>query len=243
MVDEIMELLKFKKIALFLDFDGTLVEIAPSPQNIVISSNLKPLLQRLNSQFQGAMSIISGRELITLDQLFVGEEFDVAGCHGAEIRLGKQTLNLSRHQFPSLIRDQIELLVNPYEGTFVEHKKFSVAIHLRRSVLTMEQAAELIAPSLLSLKENFKCIRGKAVLEILSADVSKDRAISYFMKTAPYCGRIPVFIGDDETDEFGFREVNQSGGVSILVGIKKTAARFQISGVHNVHELLGKLAG
>lgn len=230
--------------ALFLDIDGTLLDIAPTPEGVIIPATLPPLLDSLTRRLSGALALISGRSLADIDRLFP-QRTDAAGIHGAEWRMSGKSAARTDDRGQDLVPDDlvtgIETQARLLPGVLVERKPRSVALHYRSApehataVHALAEAAVRRAPSPLRL------LRGKAVIELIPAGAGKGKAIEQFMQTPPYAGRTPVFVGDDVTDEDGFITINRMGGISIYVGGNPTAARCRFSSPAAVRQWLAML--
>lgn len=225
--------------ALFLDIDGTLLDLAPKPDDVVVPPTLSPLLDALTSRFGGALALVSGRSLEGIDRLFPGGR-DAAGSHGAEWRLEGETF-ASTEVWPDDLTCMIETEAKLLPGVLVEPKSRSIALHFRAAP---EHAAALRAVAEAAMRATalpLRLLEGKMVIELVPAGMTKGSAIQRFMVCPPYAGRRPVFIGDDATDESGFVAVNEMGGLSIHVGDDPaTAARFRF---HSPASLRHWLAG
>ena len=214
------------RIALFLDFDGTLVEIAPHPDAVHLEDETRETLAKLEKQLGGAVALITGREIQVVDRFMEPLRLPVAGVHGLRRRDAEGNLhglNLDTG-FVAKVTEKLEPFVGRHKGLFLEHKDVAVALHYRarpelgdRCVAMMDTAIRGVDGALIS--------RGKMVIEARSSAGGKRSALSSFMAEAPFAGRIPVFAGDDITDEEGFEYVNELGGTSIKVGGGPTKAR------------------
>lgn len=222
--------------ALFLDVDGTLVEIAAVPDAVQVDRRLVDLLDALQRKLAGAVALVSGRTIATLDRLFAPLRLPAAGNHGLERRDGSGAISRPRAVagMPA-IRDAFSVFVAQNPGTILEDKTLSMAIHFRNRP-ELEPAATSLAQRLVSgSAENLFLQKGKMLVEIRPGQGNKGTAIADFLAEAPFCGRLPVFIGDDVTDEKGFELVNRHGGHSIRVGNDvKTAARYHVPDVTGV---------
>ncbi len=216
--------------ALFLDIDGTLVDIAPTPDSVTVLPTLPTLLNDLRQTLGGALALISGRSMIEIDYLFPGR-LDAAGTHGVEWRHAGTMLpeDGNHHDAMSNLMPEIEDRVRKLPGLLIEKKSHSFALHYRQHPERESDAWSLAGSALQALGADFRLLFGKGVVEIVAANADKGMAIKRFMALPPYRGRIPVFVGDDVTDECGFQVVNQMGGVSIRVGDTSfSLARFKI---------------
>jgi trehalose 6-phosphate phosphatase len=205
--------------ALFLDVDGTLLDLADAPDLVHVDTRLLQLLESLVHATSGAVAIVSGRSIADLDQLFSPLVLPAAGLHGAERRDARGGLH-RRAADPRLRRVQRELArwSQSRPGTLVEDKGGAVALHYRLAPDQEAAARELIHGIAEELGGDYVVQAGKQVVEIKPAGVTKATAILQFMNEAPFAGRRPVFIGDDVTDEDGFVAVQHLDGVAIGVG-------------------------
>ena len=224
-------------IALFLDVDGTLLEIAATPEAVRVPAALRNTLHLAAKRENGALALISGRTIAELDRLFEPHVFPAAGQHGVEIRDSKgdvtQPIIDSRHLDSA--RDVLKEVVSHYKGLLLEDKGSALALHFRLAP-QHERAVMVVMVELADqLREKFVLRDGKCVLELTPRGYSKRGAIEAFMREPPFAGRTPVFIGDDVTDEDGFEAVNSLGGYSVRVGdLAATAAKFRFSSVSTV---------
>ncbi len=219
--------------ALFLDVDGTLLELADHPDAVVVPPELHDLLPRLQSELDGALALVSGRSLAALDQIFGGLAVDAAGAHGAEWRLaGKSDRLTSDAAAIAAMADDLRSRASNIPGTLIEEKGFSVAFHYRNTTLDEDAARALVTPVLPPGDSNYRLMAGKKVFEIVACHVGKGGAIRHFLSLPPYHGRLPVFAGDDVTDEDGFLAIDELGGHTIHVGEgTRTAARWRVPSV------------
>lgn len=209
--------------ALFLDFDGTLVELAAQPEAVQVPPDLLTNLRQLQARLNGALAIVSGRKLAELDHHLTPLRLPAATEHGAQRRIpGGELVQLASPGLDAVLR-QVHALARRHPGLRVEVKSAGVALHYRH-------APELAAACLQAMTEaasaapDLELLHGKYVLEIKPAGVSKGTAIAAFMAKPPFRGRLPLFAGDDVTDESGFAAVQQLGGYGIKVGGGDTQA-------------------
>jgi len=224
-------------VALFLDVDGTLLEIAATPEAVRVPAALRNTLHLAAKRESGALALISGRAINELDRLFAPHVFPAAGQHGVEIRdpNGKVTHPVIDASHLDEARAVLAELVTHYKGLQLEDKGSALALHFRQAP-QHERAVMVVMVGLADqLREKFVLRDGKCVVELTPRGYSKRGAIEAFMREAPFAGRTPVFIGDDVTDEDGFEAVNALGGYSVRVGdLAATAARFRFSSVSTV---------
>jgi trehalose 6-phosphate phosphatase len=214
--------------ALFLDFDGTLVDIADRPDSVVVPPTLVRTLQGLQACLGGALAIVSGRPIEQIDGHLHPLVLPVAGVHGAERRTA-QGLRVQA-DLPPLHRplEAAEALASRHAGLQVERKRGSIALHYRL-------APELESMCLAAMQEavdgspGLTLLKGKMVLEAKPSSVSKGHAIEAFLQEEPFTGRRPVFIGDDVTDEVGFAAVQRLGGLGVKIGPGASAAEARLA--------------
>jgi trehalose 6-phosphate phosphatase len=219
-----------KDYALFLDFDGTLVDIVERPDAVVVDPALPDILTRLQERLGGALAIISGRPVEFLDARFVPHVFDMAGLHGLEHRIAGRLSMCDPDEHPAL-RETVERLckiVADKEGVLIEDKGCSVAIHWRLAPHEKDFALATAHAAVEALGADYRVQHGKAVAEILPSAAGKGKVIERFLQEAPYKGRRPIFIGDDLTDEHGFKTVNAHDGLSVRIGAGDTIAQVRL---------------
>ena len=228
------------EIALFLDFDGVIAELAPTPDAVAVAPSMLSRLQSLQSALGGAVAIVSGRDIATLDSLLAPLSLAVAGDHGNVRRRGDgELLTLNHRAGPAAaaLYEELSALFAGDPRIVVERKPSAVALHFR---LAPERAEECIL-AVMTAAESFPeltPISGKMVVEARAEGVSKGAAVLGFMSEAPFAGRTPIFLGDDVTDEDGFAAVQAIGGAGIKVGEGDTAARFRIGSTRDVPAIL-----
>ena len=227
---------------LFLDVDGTLLELADHPLAVAVGPHLMPLIGRLRAAAQGAVALVSGRTIADLDRLFGTSDLPVAGLHGCERRDARGEMHvapIAREQLAD-VREGLERLVRRHQGLLLEDKGAGLALHfLKAPQLEHELRAEvalLAAP----LVPRFTVLGGHAVLEVKPAAHTKDSAVTAYLQEAPFRGRMPIFIGDDTTDYDGFAAVRRENGMAIAVGSRVTS-EFWLPGPSAVHHWLEQL--
>ena len=224
--------------AYFFDIDGTLVDFAPSPSGVRIDRELRRSLERLYLAADGAMALISGRSIADIDRLFPGARLPVAGQHGIERR---DPLGLVvRHAFPSeklvWVRRRLTDAVARHGGLLLEDKGLSLALHYRRAPRLGGFVHRLMRSLQTQIGAEFCVQPGKRVVEIKPTGRHKGIAVLEFMQEKPFRGRMPVFVGDDATDEYGFATVNRLAGLSVKVGPGPTVARWRLQNARAVRE-------
>lgn len=210
--------------ALFLDVDGCLLDFADTPAAVTVPDTLVSTLQRLSLRLHGALALVSGRSLATLDRLFAPHRFPAAGLHGLERR--SAFAQSKAPQTPSAlaaIRDEAHQIAAAWPGTLIEDKGSALALHWRaapRAADALRAFAEVALPRL----PGYRLQHGNHVIELRPASGDKGTAILALLDEPPFLGRIAVFAGDDITDESGFAVVNARGGMSVLVGDREPSA-------------------
>jgi trehalose 6-phosphate phosphatase len=217
-------------LAIFADFDGTLVEIAEAPDRIRVPPDLAERLAAAARALGGAFAIISGRALDDLSG-YLPDGLSMAGGHGTERRLpdGSRVLMADRQQVRSIAAGLAPLLAG-HAGLLLEEKAGSVALHFRKAP-ELEDLCRAAMERVLAAHPDFVAMRGKMVIEARPMGVSKAEAIRAFMAEAPFSGRRPVFFGDDVTDEDGFEAVQELGGIGVKVGGGPTRAKLRTANV------------
>lgn len=231
--------------ALFLDVDGTLLHLADTPEAVEVSDHLRRVLTDLAPVFGGAVALISGRRVEDLDRLFSPLCLPAAGLHGLEHRAADGTVRmLGDTAMLDPLRGPLRDFANAHDGVILEDKERALALHYRRAPQVEVLARQFVADLAGRRPENLRVIDGKMVLEIKPRLSDKGAAVRSFLDEPPFEGRLPVFIGDDVTDEDAFRAVNALGGHSIRVGDgRDSQARWQLSDVNAVLEWLASLPG
>ena len=209
--------------ALFLDFDGTMVDIAPQPQAVHVPEPLIAVLRDLQDQLGGAVAVISGRPIEQLDAFLEPLRLPLAGVHGAERRNAQGELVLQDTHPLHRVERAANALAKRHPNLLVESKRGSLALHYRQAPELEEESIRVMQEAV-DHSPGLTLLRGKMVVEAKPGGASKGRAIEDFLREPPFVGRTPVFIGDDVTDEPGFSTVQRLGGVGIKVGDGATAA-------------------
>lgn len=236
--------------ALFLDFDGTLTEIAPRPQDVTVPPALRQTLQALFDSFDGAVALVSGRPVEALDRLVAPLRLPAAGQHGLEWRVTPDGPLHHGGGDPDLLDDlriRFAAITRDYPAIIIEDKTWSLSVHYRAAP---EAESEIVAVATEHLPpgEQLHMMRGKMVVEIKPAGIDKGKVINQFLKHAPFAGRVPLFIGDDRTDEDGFAMADRLGGTSLRVGplpvtLAASQAHWQCADVTALADWLAVLPG
>lgn len=229
------------RIALLLDVDGTLLDLASRPQDVHVPEELRGVLQRLARCAHCALALVSGRPIAQLDALFAPLKLATIGCHGAEMRV-QPDAQIRRH--PPLtdeVRRDLLALASQFPGALLEDKRCSIALHFRKMPALerpLKQAAEVFAAAHPALE----LLSGKAVIEFKQRGYDKATACAELLQERPFRGRTPVFLGDDITDERVFRLLPELSGVGISIGCLFEGAHFVLRSPAAVRQWLRELA-
>jgi trehalose 6-phosphate phosphatase len=220
--------------ALFLDFDGTLVELAEAPGAIAVPSGLKPLLDRLAKRLEGRVAIVSGRAIDDLQSHLAASAAVLSGSHGAELRYADgRRVPVTAPPGLAAAREEIRRFAADLEGLLVEDKPAGIALHYRLAPELEGRVRDFLAE--LAARSGLALQHGKMVAELRPAGTDKGAAVRRLMAEPPFAGARPVFVGDDLTDEHAFEAAAELGGAGVLVGPPRdSAARWRLEGVAEV---------
>ncbi len=214
--------------AIFLDFDGTLVEIAKTPSSILVPDGLEPLLAELEKAAGGALALISGRSIADIERFLPGYTGVLVGSHGAQAR-GMPDMT---HQVDSSVIAELHRRFADFaerHGLLAEPKELGAALHFRARP-EAAAAAEDFVRDMASEVEGFEVQPAHMAFELKPAGFSKDKAIAALMQMHPFAGRQPIFAGDDATDEPALKWVQMQGGIAIRLGSGASAAPYRLAG-------------
>ncbi len=224
--------------AWFLDVDGTLLEIASRPDLVTADHALLTLLERLNRACEGAVALISGRSLQQLEAIFDPLTLAAGASHGLELFTPDGTVRHLGRPIPGDAARRIAAFAEAH-GLLLERKPMSLSVHYRDHPHLEPLVLETLQAIHADMDNDFRLLRGKMVVEITPAAANKGSAIRTFMEMPPFAGRRPVFVGDDLTDEDGFRVVNEMGGISVRIGdAAGSAARWSFASTAELREWL-----
>lgn len=228
-------------MALFLDFDGTLVELAAAPHEVVLGPGLVPLLTGLSAALGGALGVVSGRPLAEIDWFLAPLLLPGAGLHGLEYRdrPGAATASLGENPEIALLRKRLLGQDPGGRGLVLEDKGAALALHFRQRPELGGLAREMLQEAVRDLA-NLHLVDGKMVVEVKPRHADKGSSVARLMRLHPFSGRRPVFLGDDVTDEDGMKMAARLGGFGIKVGEGTTSARHRLSDVAAVHTWLAR---
>lgn len=228
-------------MTLFLDVDGALIDFADAPDRVVVDAALVARLGSLQRDFGGALALVSGRNIDTLDALFAPLRLACAGLHGLQRRHGEVVEQAPGAPAEALarIREAGLQVAAKYDGAIVEDKGVALGFHWRADPLAAADFQALAASAAMELG-GYHLQHGDHVVELRPQGADKGMAIEAFLREPPFAGRTPAFVGDDLTDEHGFEVVNLRGGTSVLVGSREpSVARYALHDVPAVHAWLG----
>jgi trehalose 6-phosphate phosphatase len=218
--------------AFFFDFDGTLTELAETPNAVVLEDRARHALTSLYNASSGAVAIVTGREIESIDAFLCPLRLPVAGVHGYERRNGMGTILAQAAENSSVrsVENILRAFVNYNPGLLLEKKRGALALHYR-----LRPELEILCLSLVEdiagRLQQAVLTRGKKVIEVRLHTATKGTAINDFLQEQPFAGRVPFFAGDDVTDEDAFAVVNALDGISVKVGPGETKAKFRVSNV------------
>ncbi|HTX23052.1 MAG TPA: trehalose-phosphatase [Steroidobacteraceae bacterium] len=206
--------------ALFLDVDGTLVDLAPTPGTIEVHADLPPLLGRLARRAGGSLALVSGRTLADLDRLFHPFRFPAAGIHGSERRdaLGKLHFTGLTSADLAPVRTELRRFVAQHPDLLLEDKGRGLALHFRQAPELEPAVRELLERVRVHLPADAHLQPGHCVIELKGGASNKRAAVEQFMREPPFEGRVPIYVGDDLTDLDALEYVESLGGQGIFVG-------------------------
>ncbi|MCK0209235.1 trehalose-phosphatase [Starkeya koreensis] len=230
--------------ALFLDIDGTLIDHADHPEGVSIPDDLPDLLTRLQLALDGAVALVSGRTIDWMDRRFAPARLAASGQHGAEIRLAPDTpaVPIPMPKWRRPLEEALVEVLASWPGVFVEHKPLSLAVHFRAVPQFGEEIMQKVVDLGSGLDGSVEFLKGRFVIEVRQGGHDKGTAVDQFMRTALFTGRRPVFLGDDVTDEDGFRAARAAGGLAVAVGPRATGqADFHLAGPAQVRDWLERI--
>lgn len=243
-IDELAGFLGAPDCALFLDFDGTLVDIAPHPDQVVVEPGMLAALTVLQQRLQGRLAVVSGRPIAELDRMLAPLVLPAAGVHGMERRAGL-TLGGAIERLPAPdftgVRAAAQALAELHPGLWVEEKYGALALHYRQAP-QLEDACRTAIAAAVEGNPDLLVMPGKMIVEVKAAGIGKGTAIRDLMAQAPFAGHQPVFAGDDTTDEAGFEYLQGIGGIGVKIGPGPSAARYRIASAADLRAALALAA-
>ncbi|MBW7057043.1 trehalose-phosphatase [Paracoccus bogoriensis] len=215
--------------ALFLDFDGCLVDIAPRPDAVQVTPALTHRLTRLMQRQGGAVALISGRDVADLRRHLPDFPGIVAGSHGAEFSPGPGRIQAARHPDLDIARlhQEARALARPHPAVLVEEKPHGVALHYRADP-ALRAFVEDVSQRLAEAHPGLALQPAKMAVELRPAGIGKGDALARLMKMPAFAGRIPVYAGDDTTDEPAMAKAQELGGFAVKIGSGASVARYTL---------------
>lgn len=234
--------LDIERHALFLDFDGTLADFAPTPDAVTLRPGTLAMLEGLSGKLGGALAIVSGRRIADIDDFLAPLVLPASGLHGLEIRFAGADVS-SRPPSPEIAeaRRRLSDALGPGDRLSVEDKGGALVLHFRQHPEEGERAKALARQAIAGLSA-LRVVDGHAIAEIRERGIDKAGAVVELLKTSPFSRRLPVYVGDDSTDEDGFRAAAEKGGFGVKVGTGETAAAYHLRDVSAVHRWLSSFA-
>ena len=231
--------------ALILDIDGTMIDIAPTPESVIVPESLKLSLSRLQEKLNGALGVSSGRTIPSIDELFSPVKLVASGCHGAEIRLDPNS-KFERLATPMSAAEKAALaqIARIDSRLLTEDKIYTFAIHYRSAPELEDKLSGLVNQWVAGAGRDLEIIFGKKVIEIKPPGFNKGTGLQYMMRHPPFSGRRPIFLGDDTTDEDALAVLPEFGGLGISVGLRRLpGAALAVDSPGKVRRWLAQLAG
>jgi len=231
-------------LAILLDIDGTILDIAPMPQNVVVPASLRGTLGRLSVLTDGALAFVSGRSLDDVDRLFAPLRLPAIASHGAEFRLvpGDQSDGGPTLALEPPLKTKLDAVAELGPGIIVEDKDYAIALHYRLAPEKETAVREAVA-AICADQPSIEVLPGKYVLEVKKQGFSKATGVRNLMKHPPFAGRRPIFIGDDTTDESVFAIMPEFGGFAFSVGGAAGVVDGHFEGPPAVRDWLATIAG
>jgi trehalose 6-phosphate phosphatase len=229
--------------AILLDVDGTIVDIAITPESVNVPGALKDSLEILLESTNGALALVSGRTLQSVDALFAPLKTAAAGCHGAQLRKSATADVTSRFSpLPEALKQTCSDIARQMPRVRVEDKTYAVAFHYRKARERRDDLLALLREKMAPYEQGYVLMAGKSVFEIKPRNCTKGEAVRALMQSSPFAGRRPVFFGDDTTDEYAFAAMVEFDGVGVSVGRRMSGAQYAVSAPRDVRRFLDTLA-
>jgi trehalose 6-phosphate phosphatase len=237
------ELPPLDQCAILLDIDGTLLDLAPTPSAVWVPPDLEPVLSGLKQRTSGALALVSGRSLADIDRIFASTRFAAVGGHGAEMRISAE-IDVVAVQAPPMngdLKARLAAIAQLDPRILLEDKGYSLALHYRQVPhveRAIYEAVSVIRADLPSVA--FEVLPGKSVCEIKPAGITKASGVRELLSHQPFCGRRPMFIGDDVTDETVFAIMPDLRGVAYSVGRHATGVNGVFAAPQDVRHWLAQ---
>ncbi len=233
-------------VALFLDVDGTLLDIAERPDWVSMPAGLVDVLAETERKLGGALALITGREIGEIDRLFRPLRLRVAAVHGAELRVDPDAAPApapGTAELPASLWEGLSRALREYPGTFAENKRYSITIHYRQAPGVRDSLRKAVMRVVQAEPESaVEVMNARRAIELKAPGYDKGRAVATFMAVPPFLGRTSIYIGDDTTDEAGFAAVSARGGVAYSVGRLRDGASGVFASPSEVRAWLTRLS-
>lgn len=236
--------LRLNEVAILLDIDGTLLDLAATPREVWVPPGLADTLNRLVARTSGALALVSGRSLNDIDLIFAPALFAAVGGHGAEIRLPGDSEAIATHAPPMdrELKRRLAAIAKLAPGILIEDKGYSLALHYRLA----PHAAQAIYAEVARLRAELpnapiEVLPGKSVCEIKHSGFTKATGVRELLAAKPFRGRRPLFIGDDVTDETVFAIMPEFNGLSFSVGRRAAGVAGHFEAPADVRAFLARL--
>ena len=229
--------------AFFLDVDGTLLDFKERPEDVVADVALLALLRHLQTAAGDALALVSGRTVADLDRIVAPLILPLGGVHGGDLRHSDGRRDIAEASSLFEVREAARALVEAHPGLRLEDKGATLAVHYRQAPELADEVTRALDAAVTG--RDLMVQRGKMVVEVKSASSHKGTAIVALMGRPPFAGRMPLFMGDDLTDEYGFATINDLGGISIKVGgsTEPTEARYHLADPQEVRSFMTFVSG
>jgi trehalose 6-phosphate phosphatase len=229
--------------AFLLDVDGTIIDIAPTPEDVHVPKSLKHTLARLQSETHGAIALVSGRALATLDLLFAPLALAGVGCHGAEWRIRpNEPIAIRSHPLSPDVKQAFLSAIEDTPRIRIEDKRYTLAFHYRGAPELGPELGAQLDLAILPYTPELRLLHGKLVFEVKPRGFDKGEAVRALMQRRPFKGRRPVFLGDDTTDQDAFAVVHELNGVGISVGRPMADAEYMLPDPQAARDWLAAVA-
>ncbi len=235
---------RLNEVAILLDIDGTLLDLAPTPREVWVPPGLADTLHGLVARTEGALALVSGRSLNDIDLIFAPASFPAVGGHGAEMRMTSDSEAVATHAPPmdKELKRRLAAIAKLAPGILVEDKGYSLALHYRLAPHAEEAIYQAVARLRADLPTApIEVLSGKCVCEIKHSGFTKATGVRELLTHNPFKGRRPLFIGDDVTDETVFAIMPDFNGLSFSVGRRVQGVDGHFDAPADVREFLARL--
>ncbi len=233
-------------VALFLDVDGTLLDIADRPDRVSVPAGLVDALAGAERRLDGAVALVTGREIAEIDRLFRPLKLRAAVVHGAELRFDPNAAPAplpGTAELPASLWKGLTEALREFPGTFAENKRYSFAVHYRLAPAVKESLRKAVMRVVQAEPESaVEVMNARRAIELKAPGYDKGRAVASFLAAPPFLGRTSIYIGDDTTDEAAFATVSARGGIAYSVGRLRPGAGGMFACPGDVRAWLAKLA-